>query len=141
MSGDFQDRDSAKATPRSEPPGDREPPSTTVLYAVLGGLIGVLLFVLPLSTALGGAVAGYLDGGRYAAGAKVGGLAGVVAFGPFVVVFGFVFVFLPAITALHLGAQLPVWVRVLVTVSLAAAYTVGLSTSGGVLGIYVRKVI
>lgn len=141
MSGDFQDSGSTDTTPRSpsDQTVDREEPSTTVLIAFLGGCVGILLSFLPFSTVVGGAVAGYLDGGGYIAGAKVGGLAGGVAFVPFAFGLGFVFVWLPAITGLHLGDEPALWVRVLVTVGLAAVYTVGFGSSGGLIGAYVKN--
>lgn len=48
----------------------------TLINALIGAVVGVVLSPVPLSTVLGGAVAGYLEGGDRGDGLRVGGLAG-----------------------------------------------------------------
>lgn len=117
---------------------DRERAPNTLLNALLGGIVGVVLLFVPFSTILGGGVAGYLEGGDYAAGAKVGAIAGLVAFVPFVLVLGLGLALVPVTGAPGPGIQFALWVSVLLIVLFAAAYTVGLSVIGGILGVYVK---
>ena len=116
---------------------DRAP--NTLLNALVGAAVGIVLSVLPFSTVLGGGVAGYLEGGDYRAGAKVGAIAGLIAFVPFVAIGG-VFTALVAGTAFPgAGVHLARWVSVFLILVVAAIYTVGLAAVGGVIGIYVRE--
>lgn len=110
----------------------------TLLNAFIGGIVGVVLSFLPFSTVLGGGVAGYLEGGDYTAGAKVGAVAGLVAFAPFILIIGIGLAVIPVTVAPEVGVQLALWVSVLLIVLFAAFYTVGLSMLGGVLGVYLK---
>lgn len=112
----------------------------TLLNALIGGVVGVVLSFIPFSTVLGGAVAGYFEGGDRLSGAKVGAIAGLIVFAPLVLVGLAVLVFVP-VTApdAGVGVQLALWVSLLVIVVLVAIYTVGLSALGGILGVYVKK--
>jgi len=141
MSDRIQDNGSDEATTRttSDPTADPEHLSTTRLYVIFGGIVSILLSFLPLSPVFGGIVAGYLEEGGYRAGAKVGSLAGVVVFVPFIFFLSFMFIFATFSIGNHLGDQIPIWVGVVLMVALAAVYTVGLSAIGGILGIYVNK--
>lgn len=116
---------------------DRTP--NTLLNALIGGVVGVLLSFIPFSTVLGGGVAGYLEGGDSEDGAKVGGLAGLVAFVPFVAIIAVVLLVVPVAPGPGGGAQVAVWVTVLLIALAAAVYTVGLSVLGGVLGVYLKE--
>lgn len=111
---------------------------STFLNALVGAAVSVVLSVLPFST-VGGGVAGYLQGGDYGDGARVGALAGVVAFVPFVAIFGLVLAFVALTTFLAPGVQATLWVSVAIVLSLAVVYTVGLGAVGGVLGAYVKR--
>jgi hypothetical protein len=70
----------------------------TLVNAVLGAVVTVILSFLPLSPILGGLLAGYLQGGDRADGARVGALAGVIAMIPLlgigILLFGFGAVYL-----------------------------------------------
>ena len=79
-------------------------------------------------------MAGFLEGGRLRNGAKVGALASGITFAPFVVLPTVV----PVATTPGAGVQLALWVSVLL-ILLAAVYTLGLGTVGGVLGVYVKE--
>lgn len=118
---------------------DTEHTPNTLLNALIGGVAGVVLSFVPFSTVLGGGIAGYLEGGDSTAGAKVGALAGLVAFVPFVFIIGIVLVFVPVVSVPGDGVQLALWVSTLFILLLAAVYTVGLGILGGVLGVYVKE--
>ncbi|SHH41898.1 DUF5518 domain-containing protein [Halobaculum gomorrense] len=53
--------------------------STTLKHATIGAAVSLATFFLPFSPMIGGGVAGYLHGPDRAAGAKVGGLSGLLA--------------------------------------------------------------
>lgn len=125
------------ATPDESADTNRAP--NTLLNALIGGIAGIVLSFIPFSTVLGGGIAGYLEGGDSTAGAKVGALAGLVAFVPFIFIIGIVLVFVPVISLPDAGVQLALWVSVLFILLLAAVYTVGLSTLGGVLGVFMKE--
>lgn len=94
----------------------------------------VTTFFLPFAPALGGAAAGYLEGGETADGAKVGALSGFVALVPlllFVPLLVFVFLIDPVV---GLGA---IFVATFAVMFLTV-YTVGFSVVGGVLGVYLH---
>jgi hypothetical protein len=119
------------------PPVDEQAPgrgTSTALNAVLGGVVGIVLSFVPLSPVLGGAVAGYLEGGDTDDGLRVGALAGLVALLPLSVV-GFFLLFL-----LGFGANSAVLGLLgLVALLFMTVYTVGLSALGGVIGVYAES--
>lgn len=127
--------DSADAA--AEVRADTERAPNTLLNAFIGGIAGVLLSFIPFSTVLGGGIAGYLEGGYSRSGAKVGALAGLVALVPFVFILGIVLVFVPVTSGA--GVQLSLWLSILLIILFAAVYTIGLSTLGGILGVYVKE--
>lgn len=111
--------------------------SNTLLNAIIGAVAGIVLSFVPFSTLLGGAVAGYLEGGDSAAGLKVGAIAGVIMLVPMVVI-GFVAM------AFLLGGGMrgapPVFGLMMVFMLVVGVlYTVGLSAVGGYLGVYIKK--
>ena len=120
-------------------PADTEHAPNTLLNALIGGVIGVVFSFIPFSTVLGGGVAGYLEGGDYTSGAKVGALAGLIAFIPVMLILAIVLFVVPVTVAPNPGFQLALWVSLLLILLLAAVYTVGLSSLGGVLGVYVKE--
>ncbi|WP_312854243.1 DUF5518 domain-containing protein [Natronococcus sp. JC468] len=100
----------------------------------MGGVVGVVLSFVPLSPVLGGAVAGYLEGGDTDGGLRVGALAGLVALVPVLFV-GFALLFV-----LGFGPTSPALGLVgLFGLLFAAVYTVGLSALGGTIGVYVES--
>lgn len=121
-----------------EPPeGERAP--NTLVNGLLGGIAGILLGFIPFSTVLGGGIAGYLEGGDSTTGAKVGALAGLIAFVPLVFIIGIVLVFVPVVSVPGPGVQVALWVSILLVGMVAAIYTVGLGALGGVLGVYLKE--
>lgn len=115
--------------------------TSTLLNALIGGVVGVLLSFIPFSTVLGGGVAGYLEGGDWKSGGKVGAIAGLIVFVPLLFVGLAVVVFIPVTASAEagFGVQLALWVSLLVLVLLAVLYTIGLSALGGVLGVYAKN--
>ncbi len=146
--GEFYMTDESQKHSTTDAIGTTAPPNesaetarapNTLLNALIGGLAGIVLSFIPFSTVLGGGIAGYLEGGDSTAGAKVGALAGIVAFVPFIFIIGIALLFIPVVSMSGVGVQLGLWVSVLFIVLLAAVYTVGLSALGGVLGVYVKE--
>lgn len=118
---------------------DTEKTPNTFLNAFIGGIIGVVLSFIPFSTVLGGGVAGYLEGGEYGDGAKVGALAGLVALVPFVFILAVGLAVVPVVSAPGAGVQFALWVSVLLIGLVAAIYTIGFSLLGGILGVYLKN--
>lgn len=124
--------------PDADVPDDDRAPST-LLNALVGAAVAIVLSMLPFSTVLGGAVAGYLEGGDYRSGATVGAIAGLVAFVPFVAIAGVFLALFAGLTFPEPAVQVALWVGVFLVLVVAAIYTVGLAAVGGVVGIYVRE--
>ncbi|WP_144925358.1 DUF5518 domain-containing protein [Halorubrum salsamenti] len=116
-------------------PGDDAPAdlADVLVYGLVGGIAGSVLSFVPFATVLGGAVAGYLCGGRPADALKTGTVAGVVMTLPFAAVVVFLLFFLG-----FAGAPAEFGVIALFVVGLAAAYTLGSGIVGGYLGRYLR---
>jgi hypothetical protein len=120
-------------TPPETPSTDTdERAPNTILNGVIGGVVAVVLSFIPLSPILGGAVAGYLEGGDQRDGLVVGTIAGVIALIPFVLFGMLAAVILIAPGAVRLIPLLAVFLF------FVAIYTVGLSALGGIVGIYVE---
>ncbi|WP_306055988.1 DUF5518 domain-containing protein [Natronococcus wangiae] len=107
--------------------------SSTAFNALIGGIAGVILSFIPLSTILGGAIAGYLESGGSEDGLKVGAIAGLVMLIPFVF-FGFFLLFILGVA----GTPAAFGLLGLLALFFAALYTVGLGALGGVLGVYLK---
>lgn len=109
---------------------------TRLRNGLVGGVVAVLLSFLPLSTVLGGGIAGYLDRPTGRRGAGAGAIAGVVAFLPYLLV-GLFLTMSPSVTlpGPELGVA-PVVIIASVT-SFALLYAVGLSVLGSLLGGYI----
>ena len=113
-----------------------ERPRSTWTNALVGGVVTVVTAFIPFSPALGGGVAGYLEGGDDREGLRVGALAGLVAAIPLVLVFGVVFLVLSvgmAVTGELAGPLFVVGILLVVALFLVA-YTVVLSAVGGLVG-------
>ena len=132
---------SQPSTPVAEP--------NTLVNAVLGGVVSVVLGFVPFSPVLGGAVAGYLQGEEPSQGLRVGAYAGLVAAIPLAFVlfllasilsFGIVAVDSTGGVAGPTAGGSPLFaLGVLGAVFLVTAvYTVGLSALGGYLGSYLK---
>ncbi|WP_262178087.1 DUF5518 domain-containing protein [Haloarcula laminariae] len=113
----------------------------TLLNAVIGAVASAVLGFVPFSPVLGGAIAGYLQGGTRSDGLRVGAISGVlglfvgaVFFGLFFVLFG---AYLFGVGAPPLFSHFALFVLAIGAI-LSALYTVGLSALGGWLGNYAR---
>lgn len=109
----------------------------TLLNALIGAAATVFLSFVPFSPVLGGAVAGYLQEGD---GVRVGAISGVFAAIPLALI-GLVFFLVAVGVAVGGPGGGTVWVVLVILIMLAflAAYTVGLSALGGVLGVYLKR--
>lgn len=113
--------------------------SNTLVNAFIGAVAGIILSFIPLSTLLGGAIAGYLEGGDSRDGLKVGGYAGVIMLIPFIIIGLFM---LTLFTGVGPGAQFIFFGFMIVfMLVLGAAYTIGLGMVGGYLGVYLKNEI
>lgn len=118
----------------------------TGVNVVLGAIATIILGpIVPLAPILGGALAGYLQGGDRNDGLRVGIYAGLVALIPLFLLFFLVGSVFFAVMAGSMGAGMPGGVAGLGTVVIVTAfvftalYTVGLSALGGWLGNYLKK--
>lgn len=117
----------------------------TLLNALIGAVVGIVLSFLPFSTVLGGGVAGYLHGGDRMDGLRVGALAGVMMLVPlvlFVFFFGGVFLFAGGFVLPHQAFGLSgvfAVVALLFSLVFGLVYVVGLAVLGGYLGNYVKQ--
>ncbi|WP_265109450.1 DUF5518 domain-containing protein [Halosolutus halophilus] len=114
----------------------------TVINAIIGAVVGVVLSFIPFSTVVGGAVAGFLEGPNPREGAIVGALAGVITFLPIagiaVIALGVLGFGMGVATAPIEGFVVATFV-VLVLAFVVFLYTVGLSLLGGYLGAYLAQ--
>lgn len=102
---------------------------------LIGGVVGIILTVLPLSTMLAGGVAGSLQvKGQGGAVARAGGLAGGIAFLPHLIVGPHVLIGLGLVPSVVSPSYLPVGV-----IGVGFLYSVGLGILGGLLGAYLRR--
>lgn len=108
----------------------------TLLNAVLGAAVTVVLSFLGVSPLLGGGVAGYLQRGTRADGAKVGALSGAIATLP-VLLFAVLFVGVFAVGGFPGGPEL--FIFLLVAFPFVVVWNVGLGAVGGYLGVYVSE--
>lgn len=110
----------------------------TLLNAVIGAVAtAVLNGFVPLAPVLGGALAGYLEGGDRAEGLRVGAISGILG-----LVLDAVIVAVVLVTFLLIGTP-PLFSAVsflviAVVVAFVVVYVVGLSAVGGWVGNYVK---
>lgn len=113
----------------------------TLLNALIGAVISVVLSFTVFSPILGGGVAGYLQRGTRMDGARVGALSGAIAVIPLVLLLFFVFgtfLFSIPMTGAHTGAA-PGGFFILFSLfvfGFGLAWVLALSTLGGYLGAY-----
>lgn len=108
---------------------------TTLRSGVVGGVVAVLLSFLPLSTSLGGGVAGYLDRSVGRRGTAAGAIAGTIAAVPYLLV-GLSLVLSPAWTLPGPNLALSPALVVAGAASFALVYAVGLGALGSLVGGY-----
>lgn len=110
----------------------------TVVNAVIGAVVTVVLTFTGFSPVLGGLVAGYLQRGERADGVRVGALSGAIAVLPFLLLF-FVFggfLFTGSLMGGGMGVPGGLVVVFLFGVVVSLVWVVGLSALGGYLGVY-----
>ena len=112
----------------------------TYLNAIIGAVVTIVLSFTGISPVIGGAAAGYLQAGSRRSGAKVGALAGGIAFLPFLGLVLLALLFIPVAGGgfgMPGGIELLVIMFVLFPVFLG--WNVGLGALGGYLGAYLRE--
>ena len=107
--------------------------SNTVLNAVIGAVVTVVLTFTAFSPILGGAVAGYLEKRD---GLRVGAISGAIAALPILLFSLLSMTFLGLIALQAVGVFLLV---LFVAFPLILLWVVGLSALGGVLGVYLAE--
>lgn len=110
----------------------------TLLNALIGAIVSVVLAFLPFSTVLGGGVAGYLQGESRDDGLRVGAYSGLIAAIPILLVamvIGTVF-FFGAFVEPRAAIG---FVFVFFVLAVTLVYSIGLSALGGYLGAYVSN--
>ncbi|WP_415382655.1 DUF5518 domain-containing protein [Halosimplex sp. TS25] len=114
----------------------------TFVNALVGAVVtAVTSGFIPLSPVLGGALAGYFQGGTRSDGLKVGAISGAIALVPVVAVVFLVLSLLGVVSAGSGEGVLPFafgGIIVLFIFVALAVYTVGLSALGGWIGNYVK---
>lgn len=110
--------------------------SSTAVNALIGAAVGIILSFVPLSTLLGGAVAGYLEGGEPRDGMTVGAFAGGIMLIPIVLLGTFALLFFLGFGTG--GSVVAFGFMAVFVLAIGAVYSVGLSAVGGYLGVYVR---
>jgi len=112
----------------------------TLLNAVIGAVVAIVLSFVPFSPVLGGAVAGYLQEGSRRDGIEVGAYAGIITSIPLILiffVFASVFAFLPFMGSEGLAVGAAGIVVLLIAFAFVLVYGVALSALGGWVGNYV----
>lgn len=109
---------------------------SVLLNAVVAAVAAVVLSFVPLSTLLGGAIGGFLQGADAREGVIVGALAGLLTLLPFGAIgFGVLFVLgIVGAGGAPIEGIVVFFVFALVIAVVAFLYTVGLSALGGFLG-------
>lgn len=114
----------------------------TLMNAVIGAVVTVVLSFTGFSPLLGGAVAGYLQRESRTSGAKVGALSGVFAFIPFLL---FMFLFFGVFFGGMMGGGMGIpggpelIVILFIMFPMFLLWNVGLGAVGGYLATYLRE--
>lgn len=108
----------------------------TLLNALIGALVTVVLSFTGFSPVIGGGVAGYLQQNGTSDGLRVGAISGLVASVPMLLVF---LLFLGAVPFLPFELAALSFVFLLFVGIFLVGYTVLLSAVGGYVGGYVEK--
>lgn len=110
----------------------------TLIDAGWGGLVTLVLSVLPCSPLIGGAVAADRHGGGYAAGVWLGILAGIVAMVPLLVLFLPTLYIFVTVLGYGIAPSSPGFgIFLALSLGFFLAYTVGLSAVGGLVGVWI----
>jgi len=112
----------------------------TLVNALVGAVVTAVTSFLPLSPVIGGAVAGYLQGGTRSDGLRVGAISGFIGMIPVLAV-GFLLFSVLGVFALGIESAFPFAIGgFLIVFALVSSlvYFVGLSAVGGWIGNYVK---
>ncbi len=109
----------------------------TLLNAVIGAVATFALSFVPFSPVLGGAIAGYLEGGETGDGLRVGAISGAIASLPAAGALLLLLAFVPF--APDVGVALGGAFLVFLVIAMAIGYFVALSALGGVIGSYLNE--
>lgn len=109
----------------------------TGVNALVGAVVSIVLAFLPFSTVIGGAVAGYLQGGQTGDGVRVGALSGAVAALPILFVLFLLTVVVPFVPV-PLEVAAFGYVLLLFAVAMVFAYAIATAALGGALGVHLR---
>ncbi|MEY7849249.1 DUF5518 domain-containing protein [Natrarchaeobius sp. A-rgal3] len=116
--------------------------SRTLIHAVIGAVVGVVLSFIPFSTVIGGAVAGFLEGPDTREGAVVGALAGAITFLPIAATATVAFLFLGlgfGVSGAPAGGFVFLLFLIVIGTTALLVYTVGVALLGGYLGAYLAN--
>jgi len=113
----------------------------TLLNALIGAVAATVLAFVPFSPVLGGALAGYLQGGDRSDAVRVGALSGLFAAIPLVVILLVVASVIPFLPAFGMAGSVTALLGVfaLVAFGIVLLYSIGLGALGGVLGRYLAR--
>ncbi|WP_280537589.1 DUF5518 domain-containing protein [Halopenitus sp. POP-27] len=111
----------------------------TLLNAAIGAIATTVLTWVPLSPIAGGILAGYLQGPDPEDGTIVGGLSGLFASVPSILILLVVLAFLPLVPDAVIGFSIAV--LVILAILAILVYWVALSAIGGLLGSHLRTEI
>lgn len=115
----------------------------TLINAVIGAVVTVLLSFTGFSPVIGGGVAGFLQRESRRSGAKVGALSGAIAFLPFLffvfLMFGAMSFMAPIGGGFGVPGGLELIVIFLVIFPFVALWNIGLGALGGYLGTVIRE--
>lgn len=111
----------------------------TLKHAAIGAVVSLVTFFLPFSPVIGGGVAGYLHGSDRTAGAKVGGLSGLLASIPGAVLATLIASIFVIVGPGQRSGLLVAFGVFLVALLFAALYGGALGAVGGFVGAYLNE--
>lgn len=109
--------------------------SNTFINAVIGAIAAIVFSFIPFSTLIGGALAGYIEGGTTEDGLRVGAIAGLLMLIPFLLI---MMLLLLVFAGFGTGTTI-FFVVTIIAFLFAATYTLGLSILGGFIGVYLKN--
>ena len=131
-------------SPTDESPTDKSVTTGSTPNTKMNALVGAVVtaataLLIPFAPALGGGVAGYLEGGDSASGLKVGTVAGILATIPLVLLVLLVLFFVPVLGPPPRTGLAFAYLVIASMLVFLSVYVVGLSALGGLLGAYLKR--
>ena len=138
------DASPAAGSPTAESPTAGFPTAESTPNTTMNALVGAVVtaataLLIPFAPALGGGVAGYLEGGDSASGLKVGTIAGLLATIPLVLLVLLVVFFVPVVGPPPRAGLAFTYLAIALVLMVLSVYVVGLSALGGLLGAYLKR--